>query len=263
MLLQALCIISNPSVHSNWSNSPETLNSGQNWRFFVPCDLEVWRMTLKNNRAPLLCCFKLCASFHSHRCIQTGVTVRKRPIWVKIGDILPPVTFEFNGWSWKTIGHLFDTTLSFVHHFKAINEFKLELQSGNAQFGSKSVIFFVPCDLEIWWMTIGHISFTILNFVHHFQWIQTGVTVRKRPIRVKIGNFFIPCDLEIWWMTLKNNRAPVLCYIKLCASFYSHHWIKTGVTVRKRPIWVQINDFFSRVTLKFDGWPWKTTGNTS
>ena len=45
--------------------------------------------------------------------------------------------------------------LSFVHHFKAISEFKLELQSGNAQFGSKLAIFFVPCDLEIWWMTLN------------------------------------------------------------------------------------------------------------
>ena len=31
--------------------------------------------------------------------------------------------------------------------------------------------------------------------------------------------FFSPCDLEIWWMTLENNRAPLLYYIKLCASF--------------------------------------------
>ena len=32
--------------------------------------------------------------------------------------------------------------------------------------------------------------------------------------------FFSPCDLEIWWMTSKNNRAPLLYYIKLCALFY-------------------------------------------
>ena len=38
------------------------------------------------NRAPLLCCFKLCATFHSHRWIQTGVAVRKHPIWVKFDD---------------------------------------------------------------------------------------------------------------------------------------------------------------------------------
>ena len=43
--------------------------------FFVLWDLEIWRMTLKNNRAPLRCYFKLCASFRSHLSIQTEVTV--------------------------------------------------------------------------------------------------------------------------------------------------------------------------------------------
>ena len=66
--------------------SPETPNLGQNQWCFVPCDLEIWWMTLENNRAPLLCCFKLCATFHSHRWIQTGIAVRKRPIWVKFDD---------------------------------------------------------------------------------------------------------------------------------------------------------------------------------
>ena len=66
--------------------SPETPNLGQNRWCFVPCDLEIWRMTLENDRASLLCCFKLCATFHSHWWIQTGVTVRKRPFWVKFDD---------------------------------------------------------------------------------------------------------------------------------------------------------------------------------
>ena len=66
--------------------SLETPNLGQNRWCFVPCDLEIWWMTLENNRASLLCCFKLCATFHSHWWIQTGVTVRKRPIWVKFDD---------------------------------------------------------------------------------------------------------------------------------------------------------------------------------
>ena len=87
ILRQALCIISKPSVNLNWSNILETLNSGQNRRFFVTCDLEIWWMTLKNNRAPLQYYVKPCASI------------------------------------------------------KAMGEFKLELQSGNAQFGSKSAIF--------------------------------------------------------------------------------------------------------------------------
>ena len=148
-------------MKSNLSYSAETLNSGQNQQFFLPCDLEIWRMTLKNNRAPLLCSFKICASFHSHWWIQTGVTVRKHRIWEKN-----------------------------------------------------------------WW-------------------------------------FFYSCDLEIWRMTLKNNRAPLLYYIKLCASFQSHELIQSGVTVRKRSIQVKISNFLSRATLKFNEWPWKTIGHLS
>ena len=61
-----LCIISDPSGNSNWRYSPETANLGQNRRFIEPCDLAIWHMTLKNNRAPVLFYFKLCASFRSH-----------------------------------------------------------------------------------------------------------------------------------------------------------------------------------------------------
>ena len=102
-------------------------------------------MTSKNNRAPLLYLIKLCASFQTHWWIQTAVTVQKRSIWVKICDFLSCVTLKFNGWSWQTIGHLFCATSSFVTHFKAIGEFKLEWQSGNTQFGSKSMIL-----LAVW-----------------------------------------------------------------------------------------------------------------
>ena len=98
-------------------------------------------MTLKNNRAPLLCYFKLYASFHCHQWIQTGVRVRKCPIRVKIVAFLAPVTLKFNGWPWKKIGHLSYATSSFVHHFIAIGDFKLELESGNAQIGSNSSLF--------------------------------------------------------------------------------------------------------------------------
>ena len=69
--------------------------------------------------------------------------------------------------------------------------------------------------------------------------------------------FFSPCDLEICWRTLKNNRAPLVYYVKLCASFQGHWWIQTGVRVPKRSIPVKIGNFLSGVTLKFDIWPWK------
>ena len=80
-------------MNSNWSYSPETPNLGQIQRFLEPCDLEIWWMTLKNNRAPLLSNIKLYASFHHH--IQTGVTVRKRLSWV-----VTSVTLTFDLWPW-------------------------------------------------------------------------------------------------------------------------------------------------------------------
>ena len=61
--------------------------------------------------------------------------------------------------------------IKFVHYFKAIIEFKLELQSGNAQFRSKLAFFFIPGDIEIRRMilkTIGHLFYATSNFLHHF-----------------------------------------------------------------------------------------------
>ena len=113
------------------------LKLDSNHRFFSPSDLEIWWITPKNNPAPLLCYFKLFASFRSHWWIQTGVTVRKRQIWVKFDDFFYRVTL----WPWKTIGQLFYPISIFVYHFIPIGEFKLELQSGNALFGSNSTIF--------------------------------------------------------------------------------------------------------------------------
>ena len=173
------------------------LKLDSNHQFFSPCDLEIWWMTPKNNLAPLLCYFKLFASFRSHWWIQTGVTVWKRQIWW----FFSRVTLKFDWWPWKTIGNLFYPISSFVHHFIPIGEFKLELQPRNAQFGSKLTIF-----------------------------------------------------LAAW-------PSNFLSYFKLCASFHTHWWIQTGVTAQKRPIWVKIDDFFSRVTFKLNKWYWKTIGH--
>ena len=120
---------------------PSNLKLDSNRQFFRPCDREIWWMTSKNNRALLLYYVKLCASFQIHWWIQTGFTVQKLSIRVEIGDMLSRVTLKFDGWPWKTIGFLFYATSSFVQHFVPIGEFKLRLQSGNAQFGSKSMIF--------------------------------------------------------------------------------------------------------------------------
>ena len=239
-------------VNSNWIYSPEMLNSGQYWWYFVPCYLENWWMILESNRAPLLYYIKLCASFQIHWWSQTWVTVWKQSIRVKVGNFLPHVTLKFDGWPWKTWGHFFYTTgIKLCASFQTMGEFKLELQSRNTQFGSKWSIF-LSCDHEIWRMTLNKANLRDLI-------AATGLVILLKFDL--IHRFLSPCDLEIWCMTLKNNRAPLLYYIKLCVSFQIHRWIQTKVTVRKRSIRVKIGNFWSCVTLKFDGWPWKTIGH--
>ena len=213
ILNQALRIISNPSVNSNWSYSPETLNRVRNC-FLVLCDLEIWRMTLKNNRAPLLYYSNLWVSSQSHGWIQTWVTIRKRSIWVKIGNILSRVTLKFDRWPWKWIGHLSYAVSSFVHHFKAIGRFKLELQSGNAQFGSKLMIFLL-CDLEIWRMTLKNNRTPLLRNIklcasfHRHMWNQTGVTVRKRQSGV-MTSMTLTFDLLTWPFAWTSHQSLVI-----------------------------------------------------
>ena len=177
------------------------------------------------------------------------------------------MSLKFDEWHRKNIRHPFYTTSNFVHHFKSIGEFKLELQSGNAQFGYKLAIFFYPRELEIWRMTLKNNRAPLLYYIklsaafQNHGHIQTGVAVRKRPIRVTIG-IFVPGDFENWRMTLKNNRAPLLYYVKLCASFQILWLSQTWVTAWKRSRRVKKNgDFLSRVTLKIDVWPLKTIGH--
>ena len=155
-------------------------------------------MTLKNNRAPLLCCFQLKAWFNSHQWIKTKVTVRKCSIRVKIGDFLSRVTLKSDGWPWKTIGHLFYATSSFVHHFTAIGGFKLELQSGNAQFGSNSTIFLamwpgnLTDDLEKQLGTSPkqHKALCIISSSYvNSNWSYS-------PATAKLG--YDLCDLDLW-----------------------------------------------------------------
>ena len=71
-------------MNSNCSYHPGTPPIEPNRRFFGSSDLDIWRMTSKNNRSPFPCHCKLCASLRTHAQIQTGVEVRERPNWGKI-----------------------------------------------------------------------------------------------------------------------------------------------------------------------------------
>ena len=136
-------------MYSNWSYSPETPNLGHIRRFLELCDLEIWRMTLKNNRAPLLCCFQLCAWFHCHMWIQTGVRVRKRLSWV-----LTSVTLTFDLWPWPFASLL--TIVITPENFMMIRWWEHGKQGKSEGFDScdrpsnlkldSNRQFFCPCD---------------------------------------------------------------------------------------------------------------------
>ena len=166
----------------------------------------------------------------------------------QIRRFLEAATLKFDGWPWKTIGHLFYASSSFVQHFVPIGEFKLELQSGNAQSGSNSTIFRVvrPWNLPDDLAKQEGTSSMLLQALCIISYPLVNSNLSYSPETLNSGQnqrFFEPCDLENLWMTLQNNRASLLCYFKLCVSFCTHWWIQIGVTVRKRPIWVKFNDF--------------------
>ena len=95
---------------------------GQYWLCFVLCDLELWQMTFKNNRAHLLCHIKPCTSFRHHIWIQTGVTVRKQAnlgfdlcgldLWPLTLTFCMDITFVNSNHSWKFHNNTMRVTLS-------------------------------------------------------------------------------------------------------------------------------------------------------
>ena len=133
--------------------------------------------------------------------------------FIKINaDFSVHVTLKFDGWPWKTIGHLFYTMSSFVHHFKSIGEFKLKLQSGNAQLRWKLGDFLsrVTLKFDIWpWNTIRHLFYTMSSCVYNFSKPSVNTTSSYSPETPSLGQ----------------------------------------------------NQWFFSVILTFDGWPWKLIGH--
>ena len=182
-------------MNSNWSYSPQTLNSGQNQHFFC--------FTLKFDGWPWKSIWHLSYTTSSFVChfiaiceVKLDLQSGNAQFGSKLVIFLSRVTLKFDKWLWKTIGHLIYTTLSFVLHFKARGEFKLEVQSENTKFRSKSAIFLSPVTLKFegWpWKSIGHLSYAALSFVCHFIAIgkfKLELQLGNAQIWVKIDNFF-------------------------------------------------------------------------
>ena len=136
-------------------------------------------MTLKKNRAPLLYyCQTLFIIWNPWVNSNWSYSLETLNFVSKSVIFFSHVRWIFDRWPEQITEHLFYTTLSFVHNFKAISESKLGLQSTNTQFGSKLVIF--ACDLKNWWMTwmIESMLLQVCAPCHSHKWIQTAVRVR-------------------------------------------------------------------------------------
>ena len=141
---------------------------------------------------------------------------------------------------WKQKGTFSMLFQGFVHHFVAIGQFKLELQSGTPIWVKTGDLF---CPVWPWNLTDDLQNnrapflccFKLCASFHSHQWTQTRVTVQGTPNLGENGECFVPCNIEIWRMTLKNNRASFLHLFKPCASYSSPFYIKAVVLVRKHP----------------------------
>ena len=122
----------------------------------------------------------------------------------QIGDVLSRVTLKFDGWPWKTIGHLSFAVSSFVQHFIAIGEFKLELLSGNGQSGSNSMIFRAvwPRNFDVWpWKRIGHLYYATSSSMHHF------VAIGEFKLESESGNTQFGSTSMIFWAVWSCNMT--------------------------------------------------------
>ena len=196
-------------MNSNWCYSPKTAKLGGDL-----CDLDLWPWPIA--WTSLLSLVITPEKFmkrwweHSQKGVTDGRTDRQTD-W----------TIHRAAWSQlKTIS-------SFVHHFVAIGDFKLEIWCGTAQFGSKSTIFRAdrPCnstyDLEKQWGT-SSILLQALCIISEPLVNSNLSYCPETPNLGQIRQFLEPCDLAFWCMTLKNNRAPSLCYFKLYALLNSN-----------------------------------------
>ena len=125
--------------------------------------------------------------------------------------------------------------------------------NSNWSYGLETAKFsFDVCDLDLWPPTLTFcmdIIFVTGNIFWKFHDDTMTGTLRKKCDRQTDGQTDrLKCSYNC--LVAANNRAPLLSYIKLCASFHRHMWIQTGVAVRKLLNW-----FLTFVTLTFDLWP--------
>ena len=101
-------------------------------------------------------------------------------------------------WGSSWILHLFNATLSFVHHFAAIGEkFKPGVTVRKRSIWVTNRQFRFTWDVEVWWMTLKMNRVFLFCYVklcpsfHCHMWIQTWIQID-----------FDLCDLALWSLTM-------------------------------------------------------------
>ena len=128
-------------MNSNSRYSPKIPNLGQNRLIVALCDLEMWRMALKNNNA-----------------------------------------------------HFYATS-SFVNHFVAIGEFKLELQPVNTQIGGKFVLTSMTLTFDLWPWPVAWTSLLSLVITHG----RTDWTIHRDAWSQLKGCCLFLRYWRMWW----------------------------------------------------------------
>ena len=123
-----------------------------------------------------------------------------------------PDIYEFRTGLWRNTSLLL--LILMLWHRQAVFESKWDKLSSSAEYRIRTTVSGTKCPQ--------------INQLSYQGWSQTRQILRDLiaatglAILLKLDLnrwFFSLCDLEIWWMTQKNNRAPLLCYFKLFASF--------------------------------------------
>ena len=108
------------------------------WYIWIPSNPNLYSTQIKYENAMANNCKQCFNTHYQPHCHPTT-----KSLWlcssVYCGSPHPSRRIMVGGRSRQpTIEHLFYTTLSFVYHFKAMGEFKLQLQSGNTHSGRQN-----------------------------------------------------------------------------------------------------------------------------
>ena len=115
--------------------------------------------------------------------------------------------------------------------------------------------------LDRWhWKTIGHPSYASSSFMHH-QWIQIWVTVQKPSNWVKFDDFLPPVTLKFYEWPWKTIGHLFYTHSNFMHPFIAIGGFRFELQSGRAQIGLNLTIFLPPVTLKFYGWPWKTTGH--